>query len=118
MLKKSMRFAFIFIVSIWNLIQVLPAFAQFGLETTGRSAQYQDTNIFSVLSSVITMVLSFTGIIFLAVMFYAGLRWMTASGNEEFASKAKEAMFAAVIGLLLVTAAYGISTFVFSKIGN
>lgn len=49
-------------------------------------------------------------------MFYAGLRWMTARGNEEFATKAKDAMFAATIGLILVVASYGIATFIFSRI--
>ncbi len=93
-----------------------PVAAQFGLQATANKAQYEETNIYSVISTVISMVLSFTGIVFLAVMFYAGLRWMTARGNEEFATKAKDAMFAATIGFILVVAAYGISTFVFNNL--
>lgn len=99
-------------------VTAAPALAQFGLDATAQNAQYQETNIYSVMSSVISVVLSLTGIVFLAVMLYAGLRWMTAQGNEEFAAKAKEAMFAAIIGLILVISAYGIATFVFSRIGN
>ena len=93
-----------------------PALAQFGLETTRKKAQYGDTNIYAIISSTISMVLSGAGLVFLAIMFYAGLRWMTARGNEEFITKAKEAMFAALIGFIIVTVSYGLSAFIFSRL--
>ncbi len=94
-----------------------PAMAQFGLKETGAKAQYSsDTNIYSTISTIVSVVLSMAGLVFLAIMFYAGLRWMTARGNEEFISKAKEAMFAAIVGFILVTVSYGLSTFIFGKL--
>lgn len=113
-MRKFFFTSLLLFVSIFAL--PTQVFAQFGLDTTAQHAQYEQTNIYSVLSTVIALVLSFTGVVFLAIMFYAGLCWMTARGNEEFAAKAKEAMFAAIMGLILVAAAYGISTFIFSKI--
>lgn len=101
------------------LFAVSPALAQtFGLEASGNKAQYDtaNTNIYSIISTTISVVLSVAGLVFLAIMFYAGLRWMTARGNEEFISKAKEAMFGALIGFILVTISFGLSTFVFSKL--
>lgn len=97
-------------------ILATPVLAQFGLKETAHQAQYGESDIYSYISSIISIILSFVGIIFLAIMFYAGLRWMTARGNEEFATKAKDAMFAAIIGLILVVASYGIATFIFSRI--
>ena len=94
-----------------------PAFAEdFGLGKSGQKAGYGETNIYSTISTVISVVLSVAGLFFLAIMFYAGLRWMTARGNEEFISKAKEAMFGALIGFILVTISYGASAFIFSKL--
>ncbi len=90
----------------------------FGLDTTAGKAQYSTngTDIYSTISTVISLGLSLAGLVFLAIMFYAGLRWMTARGNEEFIDRAKSAMFAAIIGFILVTLSYGISTFVFSRL--
>jgi len=93
-----------------------PALAQFGLKETATKAQYSETNIYSTICTIISVVLSMAGLVFLVIMFYAGLRWMTARGNEEFISKAKSAMFAAIIGFILVTVSYGLSTFIFSRL--
>ncbi len=93
-----------------------PALAQFGLEKTSEAAQYQKGDIYSTLSTVIGVVLITIGIIFLTIMIYAGLRWMTARGNETFIEKAKEAMFGAVMGLILVSVSYALSAFIFSRL--
>ena len=94
-----------------------PALAQnFGLEATAQKAQYSKTDIYSTISTVISIVLSLAGLAFLAIMFYAGLRWMTARGNEEFITKAKSAMFGALIGFILVIVSYGLSAFIFGRL--
>ncbi len=111
----------IFIFLVFTLIilgPARPALAQFGLDKSGPTAGYGETNIYSTISTVISVVLSVAGLVFLAIMFYAGLRWMTARGNEEFISKAKGAMFGALIGFILVTISYGASAFIFSKLIN
>ncbi len=114
-----MRKSFIssFILMLVLLFATSPALAQnFGLDTTAQKAQYSKTDIYSTISTVISIVLSMAGLVFLGIMLWAGLRWMTARGNEEFISKAKEAMFAAIIGFILVTVSYGLSAFVFSRL--
>ena len=95
-----------------------PILAQsyFGLQQSATQAQYGETNIYSTITTIISVGLSVIGIVFLAIMFYAGLRWMTARGNDELAGKAKDAMVNAILGLILVTLAYGLTTFVFSKL--
>ncbi len=95
-----------------------PILAQsyFGLQQSADKAQYSDRDIYSTITTVISVGLSLIGIVFLAIMFYAGLRWMTARGNDELAGNAKNAMVNAILGLILVILAYGLTTFVFSKL--
>ena len=80
------------------------------------SSQTGDINAREVIldrvGGLVGLVLSFVGIVFLALIIYAGLQWMTAQGNSGQVDKAKELMINAVIGLVIVTAAYSITLFV------
>lgn len=114
MLKKSL---FVFLFSLTLFFSVLPAAAQFGLKETANKAQYgETTDIYTTIGDIVNVVLSLTGIIFLTIIFYGGLRWMTARGDEAKITKAKDAMLAAIIGFILVTAAYALSSFVIGKL--
>lgn len=61
---------------------------------------------------VIKVALGLVGTIFFALTVYAGYLWMTAQGNEEHVSKAKDILKMAVIGMIIVVAAYSITSFV------
>lgn len=76
----------------------------------------QDVSIGTLIAAVIKIVLSLLGIVFIILIIYAGLTWMTSAGNEEKISKAKKTMSAAVIGLTIVILAYAITSFVLSTI--
>lgn len=65
---------------------------------------------------VINAGLSVVGIVFLVLMLYGGYLWMTARGKEERLEKAKNTLEAAIIGLIIALAAYGITYFVVSRI--
>jgi TRAP-type C4-dicarboxylate transport system permease small subunit len=65
--------------------------------------------------SVALMVLAF---VFFGLTLYAGLRWMTAQGNEEMVTKSKEILKAAIIGLVIVTASYALTKFIFSQLAQ
>ena len=106
----------LFIVAILSLVVAVPALAQYGLKDTAKQAQYQESDIYTTLSTVISLILVTMGIVFLTIIIYAGLRWMTARGNEEFINKAKDAMFGAIMGLILVSISYALSAFIFSRL--
>lgn len=61
---------------------------------------------------IVGLVLSFVGVIFLVLMIYAGILWMTAAGNEQQVAKAKSLMINATIGIIVVFAAYAITSFI------
>jgi len=66
-----------------------------------------------VAGDIIRVALGLLGIIFVAIIVYAGFVWMTAGGNEENAGKAKKLIFNGVIGLVIVLSAYAITIFAF-----
>ncbi len=115
MLKKIILSAIFLLVSMGIETKVLAQ--DYGLEATARRAHYgENADIYAATSTVLQFILGAVGIVFLAIMFYAGLRWMTARGNEEFTARAKDAMFNAMMGFILVVIAYGLTVFIFGKL--
>jgi hypothetical protein len=66
---------------------------------------------------VVSTVLGFLGIVFFLLVFYSGLMWMTARGDEGKIEDAKKTIEAAVVGLIIVMAAYAITRAVFVGLG-
>lgn len=89
---------------------------QSGLDTTSGQAGYSTTSktasLELIIAPVIQIVLSLVGVIFLVLMIYAGITWMTAAGNDQKAEKAKNILTESTIGLVIVMAAYAITYFV------
>ena len=69
-----------------------------------------------IVGGIIKIGLNIVGLIFLALMIYGGFLWMTARGEEAKVTKSKELLEAAIIGLVIVFAAYGITYFVVNQL--
>lgn len=67
---------------------------------------------------IIGIVLSFVGVLFLIMMIYAGIMWMTAQGNDQQVTKAKELLINSVIGIVIIFAAYAITAFIGNFVSN
>ncbi|MCX6780290.1 MAG: hypothetical protein NT034_03890 [Candidatus Magasanikbacteria bacterium] len=106
------------------LVTPLTAQAQFGdamskLNTVaGKDGAGLNSDVNSLASTIIKGVLSLVGTIFLALSVYAGILWMTAAGNEEKVTKAKDIVTQAVIGLAVTLSAYAITAFVTAKLNG
>lgn len=61
---------------------------------------------------LIGAILSFIGVVFMILIIYGGILWMTATGNEQQVTKAKGLIFQAIIGLIIVLSAYAITAFI------
>ena len=81
----------------------------FSVNAIGANAE---TFLSTRLGSIIGTLLSFLGVIFMVLVIYAGVLWMTARGAEAQVDKAKDILVNAIIGLILVLAAYAITAFV------
>ncbi|MFH1522452.1 MAG: hypothetical protein ABIE43_01375 [Patescibacteria group bacterium] len=83
----------------------------------GSFKEYGDaTSISGIIGTIITAVLSLLGVIFLVLMIYGGFTWMTGRGEEEKMRKAQDIIRMAIIGLVIVIAAYAITQFVYTYI--
>jgi len=67
-------------------------------------------NLEDIIGNIIRIVLASLGTVFLILMFWAGNTWMRANGNEEKISKAKNQIASLTIGLIIILAAYAISS--------
>lgn len=84
-------------------------------ETSGLAETGQPNPPQLVIARIIEIVLTTVGIIFIILMVYGGFELITAGGEEEKAKKALSIIKSAVIGLLIILMAYGITYFVASK---
>jgi len=82
----------------------------------GLSAQATNADLPSMIGRIINIALGFLGILLLGYLLYAGFLWMTAGGDEDKVKDATKIIQNAVIGLIIVLAAFAISNFVLSKL--
>jgi len=66
-----------------------------------------------LVSTILKVLMSFLGVIFMVLVLYGGFLWMTAAGNEDQITKAKGLIKNGIIGLVIVLASYAITYFVF-----
>lgn len=87
-------------------------------DVAGRAGISADSevDIFTIVGGFIRVALGILGVVFLILIIYGGFIWMTAGGNQDQVTKAKGILRNAVIGTLIVAAAYAITTFVFGQI--
>ncbi len=71
-----------------------------------------------LIGNIINILLGFVGIIFFIQIFWAGIKWMTAAGNEEIIKESKNTIKNATIGIVVVFSAFVITNFTLSQIEN
>lgn len=82
------------------------------------SNTYDEPFVASTIGNIIGTVLSFVGVIFLILIIYGGISWMFSAGNDQKVEKAKSIIINAVIGLIIVFAAYFITDFIGTQFIN
>lgn len=80
-----------------------------GYETSGG-------DIYGLIQIVINAFLAIIGALLLIYMLYGGYTWMSAQGDEEKVTKAKDTIQRAIIGVIIIIAAYAISVFVMARL--
>jgi hypothetical protein len=124
-MKKIVLTIFITIIAISTFLPVKAADISDAFNETSSSVLsqtvkgagfFQDSsnNIDNLVQTIINTTLSFLGVIFTIIIIYAGFKWMTAEGSPETVTKAKGLLKNAVIGLIIVLAAYAISVAIFT----
>jgi hypothetical protein len=90
-----------------------------GLDKTASNSGYETIGVAPerIIGRGIQFVISFLGILFLGFMIYAGILWMTASGDEKKVEKAREMIVESIIGLVIVSLAYALVYFITNFLG-
>ena len=70
------------------------------------------TSLTTVIGNGINVLLGLLGIVFLVLVVYAGFLYLTDQGAGEKAKKAMKLLTTAVIGIVIIVAAYAISNYV------
>ncbi len=123
-MRKVLILSCVFFINIFffqhNFVCAKSAAEQFnqGLKNTAKETGHLNNGkaIFdspqAAIGTVINVFLSFLGVFFLLLMIYGGFIWMMSRGNEQEIEKAKNIITNAIIGLIVVLAAYAITAFV------
>lgn len=80
-----------------------------GYDTTGAN---DASTLAQKVGAVIGVMLSILGVVFLCLVVYSGYQWMTAGGEEEKITKARNRMVQAAIGLAIISLSYAITTII------
>jgi len=83
---------------------------------TGLNGALSSTDPRIIVGRIIQWALSFLGVIAISLTMYAGFLWMTSGGDEEKISQAKKILTNAVIGLVIILSAWGITTFILTRL--
>jgi len=112
----------IFVLAIFLISLCLPVFVfsqSFGLGETASKSGYSTapSNIYETIGRIVTVAFATIAFIFFALTVYAGLRWVTARGQENLIEKAKGTMESAIIGLIIVSLSYALASFIIGRLG-
>ena len=86
-----------------------------GLEYAG-STGLGSTDLRDIVNNFIRVLLGFLGLIAVIIILVGGFQWMTAMGDDKKIEGAKGLIKAGVTGLIIILAAYSISTFAINTI--
>lgn len=85
------------------------------LETVSNKSGFNtssENTLETTISNIITLILSFLGIIFMSLLIYGGFNWMTAGGNDSKIDSSNKLIKQSIIGIIIVFGAYAISYFI------
>jgi type IV secretory pathway VirB2 component (pilin) len=89
-----------------------------GKVTTDLPGQGNPDAIWTYIGNIINIVLGVLGVILVVLVIYAGFLWMTSQGDKDKVTKAKGIITQAVIGLVIIFAAYALANFVLSALNE
>ena len=121
------KISFVALVFFSSLLFLSPAFAlspdkdsllQGAGKTAGFETNVSNTTISERAGQIIGGITALVGSIFLILTIYAGVLWMTASGNDEKVKQATSILKSSLIGLIIVVSAYSITSFALKSFGG
>jgi len=75
-------------------------------------------DISSTVRTIFNTVIIVAGVAFVVLFLVGGIQYLTASGNEETSGKARKILLDAIIGLVIVLAAWGVGSWIISLLSG
>lgn len=98
------------------LFVVSRAHAQVSIDFPMSFAGFSSQDLKSTIENIIRIILGFLGIVTIIIILYGGFIWMSSFGEEDKIDQAKKLISAGVVGLVIVLAAYALSSFVINSL--
>lgn len=120
MFSNTLILSILFLALMGSVAMVgrVAAADEYGLDTVAGAAELKGLgdDVPNITGRFLGAALSLVGILFFILTIYGGVLWMTSHGNSEQATKGLNTTIAAIIGLVIVLAAYAITNFVFKTV--
>jgi len=82
------------------------------LRTAAGTDLARNGDIVLMIGKIVGVVIGLLGVVLALIIIYGGFTWMTANGDSKKVEKGKDMIRNAVIGLIIVFAAYAVTSFV------
>jgi uncharacterized membrane protein YwzB len=90
--------------------------AQSDITTIGTAMGGTQSDLPTMVGTGISIILGAMGIVFVCLVVYAGFLYLTSAGVDDNVKKAKKLLTQSIIGLVIIVAAYAISSFVINAL--
>jgi len=77
-----------------------------------------NANLPDVIANIIRIILGFLGIVAVVIVLFGGFKWMTAGGNDDKVTEAKQLIIQGIIGMVIIFSAFAIASFVVNSISS
>lgn len=122
-MKKLYRKFALLLAFVWQFLFMTAVraqdFGQGNLKKVGDEAKLGSAaadRLPVIIGNLIRIFISLLGVIFLLLIVYGGWLWLTARGDNERVTKAKDTITRAVIGIVIVIGAYALTTFILTRL--
>ena len=116
--KKVSIALFVMLLTVTLLpIGAAAATTNFGLDYAANLG-LQNTNPKNLIVNIIQVALGFLGLIAVIIIIVGGFYWMTAGGNDEKVTTGRKWIVNGIIGLVIILAAYGITSWVITTLNT
>lgn len=85
------------------------------LGSTGAATRFRDLP--TAINTIFQVVIAASGAIFVLMFLFGGIQYLTSAGNEEGSAKARKLLVDAIVGLIIVLAAYALGTWILAQLG-
>ncbi|MDD3888034.1 MAG: amino acid permease [Patescibacteria group bacterium] len=112
---KKIIFIFLIILALGSFYPDF-ASAQYGLEEGQKIQGLSQSSPEIFVGTIIKTILLVIGIILIVLIIYGGFTYATALGNEQKIETGKKILLYAIIGIIIISLAYGITTLIINAV--